>query len=38
MYGNIDKHKRSCPGKIEILLNLKENFFRVTFYALHDGI
>ena len=30
---NIDDPKRSHPGKIEII----ENLFRLTFYALHDG-
>ena len=35
MYGNVHKHNGSHPGKKEIPLNLKENFLRVTFYALN---
>ncbi len=35
--GNMENHKRSHPAKIKILENLKGNYFRVTFYALHDG-
>ena len=37
IYGNIDDPKRSHPSKIEILENLKETFFRVTFCAQNDG-
>ena len=33
----MEKHKKSHPAKIEKIENLKGNFFRVTFYALHDG-
>ena len=36
-YGYIEKPKRSHPAKIGILENLTGTFFRVTFYALHDG-
>jgi hypothetical protein len=33
----MENHKRSHPGKIEILENLKGTFFRGTFHTLQDG-